>query len=234
MAPERTPQSPAPTHRGDKPTGTTDSRSAGAAAEESSLLFYATYGGSKLDPEVRLLAALMAGGQGQGTSGPVMQLVAEELGPKDFSTETYGDLFTLIVERWTNGEMTDPGSLNAALPDQGVSTKPLQLLLMEVLSVDVPVTRIPDLAKQVLIEWYRRQFQAAATYIQQVADEAPAHEKFRLLQDVGTYQAAADRRVRTFHHRVAAYHRTQAPETTDPSAVLRQRPTLNSAKPKEG
>lgn len=233
MSTERTPQSPeSPRHRDNNPR---DSRTTGDDTETSSLLFYSTYGGSKLDPEVRLLAALMEGGQGQGASGPVMQLVTEALGPKDFSTEPYRHLFTLIVERWRNGEMTDPGSINAALMDQGVSTKPVQALLVEILGVAVPVSRIPELAKQVLIAWYHRQFQSAATYIQQVADEAPAHEKFRLLQEVGVYQAAADRRVREFHRKVAAFW-DSTPELPAPGSVLRERPTLSSSPttPKEG
>lgn len=225
MDTERTSASPDPAHQ---PASDTQVARQRADDDRDSLLFYTTYGGSKLDPEVRLLAALMAGGQGQGTTGPVMDLVSEELGPKDFSTDPYRQLFTVIVERWRNGEMTDPGSINAALLDQGVSTKPVQALLVEVLGVDVPVPRLPELAKQVLIAWYNRQFQSAATYIQQIADEAPAHEKFRLLQEVGSYQAAADRRIRRFHRTVTEFW-ASTPESPKPGAVLRQRPTLHTS-----
>lgn len=233
--PERTPQSPATRARHTpKPTALTSEPAGdeGTKSTESteSLLFYATYGGSTLDPEVRLLAALMAGGQHQGTSGAVMALVAETLGPKDFSTEAYQQLYTLIIERWRAGQMTDPGSINAALLDMGSSTRAVQHLLMEILGVDLPVTRIPELTKQVLIAWYNRQFQAAATYIQQVADEAPAHEKFRLLQQVGSYQANADRRVRAFHQAAAAFWDHHQP-TGSQGTGLPNRPELGTTTP---
>lgn len=230
MSHERTPQSPATAAQNTAKAVSTPTDSSSPEGTDS-LLFYATYGGSTLDPEVRLLAALMAGGQSQGTSGPVMELVANTLGPKDFSTEPYRQLYTLIVERWQAGEMTDPGSINAALLDQGTSTQPAQRLLVEILGVELPVARIPELAKQVLIAWYNRQFQAAATYIQQVADEAPAHEKFRLLQEVGSYQAAADRRVRDFHRAVEDFWATMNPDGPTPTAVLRDRPTRGTAAP---
>lgn len=228
--PERTPQSPAPAAQSTAEPAATPTDSSSSEGTDS-LLFYATYGGSTLDPEVRLLAALMAGGQSQGTSGPVMELVATTLGAKDFSTEPYRQLYTLIVERWRAGEMTDPGSINAALLDMGASTQPAQRLLVEILGVELPVTRIPELAKQVLIAWYNRQFQAAATYIQQVADEAPAHEKFRLLQEVGSYQATADRRVRDFHHALQDFWATMNPDGPTPTAVLRDRPTTERTTP---
>jgi|GEM_PF-5434555 len=198
MRPERTPQAP--------DAGTTETVAAHdtqsvADPELDALLFYATYGHSKLDPEVRLLTAMMDGAEGAG--GAAMTLVADTLGKTDFVDEHHAELFELIVSRWKDGELTDPTSINVALMDQGVAARPLRDLLVSLVSVDAPSWRLPDLAKQVLVAAYRRQFQRATTFLQQVADEAPAHELFPLLRQVGIEQADADQRVREFHRQVA-------------------------------
>lgn len=216
MTPARTPPSPDTTGDEDKDNST------------ASLLFYTTYGGSTLAPEVRLLAALIAATQ--APPHPSVNLVADELSAADFSTETYGELFSLIVNRWRAGEMTDPGSLNAFLVDQGASTRRLRELLIDLVAVDVPVYRLPEMAKQVLVSWFHRGFQHAATTIQQIADEAPAHEKFPQLREIGTTQAAADARVRRFHQKLTDVARqdAEAGDAEPASAVLAQRPRLST------
>lgn len=224
MNPARTPQSPdttrstSPPERSEHPSGNT---------ADDSLLFYATFGGSTLDPEVRLLAALIAATE--RSNDPLTQLVADELTASDFSTETYGELFELIVTRWRAGEMTDPGALNSVLIDQGATGRRGRELLIELVAVGVPTYRLGSLAKQVLIAWFHRGFQYAATTIQQIADEAPAHEKFAQLRKVGTTQAAADARVRDFHRRLTDLSHDTAETTTAPAtSVLPQRPQLTS------
>lgn len=217
MRPERTPQAP------DARTTALSSGQADDDPEFDSLLFYATYGHSKLDPEARLLAAMMDGAEGAG--GAAMTLVTDTLTREDFSAEAHGDLFDLINTRWRAGELTDPTSINVALMEQGVSARPLRDLLVSLVSVDAPAWRLPDLAKQVLVAAYRRQFQRATTFLQQVADEAAAHELFPMLRKVGIEQAQADARVRQFHHQVAALPTPEVPATP----VGAERPVLHTS-----
>lgn len=214
MHPERTPQSP------DTSVPPVDPP---PDPNLDSLLFYTTYGHTKLDPEVRLLSALM--GCTEGSNDKAIALVTDSLLAQDFANTAHGELFTLITIRWKDGELIDPASINAALLEMSSKARQLRELLVSLVSVDAPTWRLSDIAKQVLIAWYHRQFQRAATTIQQIADEAPAHEKFALLREVGRDQAKADQRVRDFSQRIASLP-TPSPQQRFATVT---RPTLHSS-----
>ncbi|WP_342319213.1 DnaB-like helicase N-terminal domain-containing protein [Corynebacterium mayonis] len=150
------------------------------------------------DPEVQVLNELL-----WSPNEPAVAFVLDTLREKDFYNPLYGQVFTAIKDNHTRGHGRDAVSVNTHLlnnhDELGIGNpQVVSHLLVNIAVLETPHHNLRDNAHAVLVNSYRRGFDAVADSLKFASQEAPTEQLFGILVDHGKQQRAATERLAGF------------------------------------
>ncbi|WP_099299357.1 DnaB-like helicase N-terminal domain-containing protein [Corynebacterium dentalis] len=148
---------------------------------------------ARLDPEALLLCGLMW--VDAAPTGDVAT-VLNYLDATDFRKPAHGEIFKLMRAQMSEGGLITPASLAGRMAANAMNlpSDVYMPLLVAIAGLGALPSQVVHYADQVLAESYRRNFASMATYLTQVAREAPEGDLFSLMVEQGTAQRAAWKR----------------------------------------
>lgn len=158
---------------------------------------------ARLDPEALMLCSLMW--VDEAPAGDIAT-VLDYLDPSDFRRPVHGQIFTLMRAQKEEGGLITPAALAGKIASNAthLPANVYNPLLIALSGLGALPSQAVHYADQVLAESYRRNFASMATYLTQVAREAPETDLFALLVEQGTTQRAAWKRrqglLASIHH----------------------------------
>ncbi|MGO1664903.1 MAG: DnaB-like helicase N-terminal domain-containing protein [Micrococcaceae bacterium] len=159
----------------------------------------------RIDPEARLLCALMWTDNATGHIAQVIEFLTEA----DFGHYAHARLFGLIKTQHTAGEPMDAtivankaAAAGAAGSEGWPGGKTPQMHILEVASLEARTEQASYLAELVVGRSYRRQFQTMTAYLSQMAEEAHEDELFDIMAEQGRRQRIAKNRLDRFRREV--------------------------------
>jgi replicative DNA helicase len=172
---------------------------------------------ARMDPEAKFLCALLW--LGEAPAGHIADIITF-LAPQDFRRPAHARLFSLIAEQAAEGAPIEPTLIAgrcAAAGADGRDGWPAgatpQQFIIDIASLEARPSQASYLADRVIAASYRRQYRQMATFLSQMAEEAPEDDLFPAMVEQGRRQRAARARLDRFRRDILHRNTDQTADT---------------------